>query len=192
MTDINLVKKLRDLSGAGYSDCILALKETNNDLNNSVIFLRKKGLADVREKTHKQTSEGAIGSYVHTGGRIGVLVEVQCQTDFSSKSPDFQRFVKDLAMHIAASNPLWINRSNVPPDIVEREREIASADIKGKPPQVVEKIIDGRIGKYFKAVCLLEQQFVKDPNITIEELLGELASKIKENIVIKKFVRFEI
>lgn len=192
MADIDLIKKLRNISGAGYSDCALALKEANNDLNNAIIILRKKGLADVRERAHKQTNEGAIGSYVHTGNRIGVLVQVQCQTDFSSKSPDFQQFVKDLSMHIAATNPLWISRLEVPEEVVAREKEIAAVGITGKPPQVVEKIVEGRLGKYFKVVCLLEQPFVKDQNITIEELLGELASKIKENIVIKRFVRFEI
>ena len=192
MADIDLIKKLRNTSGAGYSDCAFALKEANNDLNNAIIILRKKGLADVREKTHKQVNEGAIGSYIHAGSRIGVLVQVQCQTDFSSKSPDFQQFVKDLSMHVAAMNPLWISRSEVPQDIINREREIAAVGITGKPPQIVEKIVEGRLNKYFKIVCLLDQSFVKDQNITIEDLLGELAVKIKENIVIKKFVRFEI
>lgn len=186
------IQELRKKTSAGMMDCKRALEETNGDLEQAVIVLRKKGLADIKERDHKSASEGMVGHYIHAGGKIGVLIEVNCETDFVAKSDSFKQFAKDLAMHIAASNPKWITRNDVPEDIINREKEIILPTLQNKPPQIAEKMMAGKLNKVFKEVCLMEQPFVRDPNITISDLLGELAAKIGEKIVIKRFARFVV
>jgi elongation factor Ts len=189
-----MVKELRERTGAGMMDCKAALKETDGDLDASVDVLRTKGLADLAKKAKRATNEGTVSSYIHAGGRIGVLVEVNCETDFVSRNDDFQGFVRDIAMHIAASNPAYVSRDEVPAEVIEHETSIfmAQAAETGKPENIQAKIAEGRLDKYFKEVCLLEQEFVKNPDITVEQLLGEMVSKLGENMSIARFARFEI
>lgn len=184
------IQELRKKTGAGVMDCKEALTESNGNLEQAVVVLRKKGLADIGERDHKAASEGMVGHYIHAGGKIGVLVEVNCETDFVAKSDDFKQFAKDLAMHIAASNPKWITRNDVPQEVLDREKGIIEPTLLNKPPAIAEKMMTGKLNKVFKEVCLMEQAFVKNPDITISDLLGELAVKIGEKIVIKRFVRF--
>ena len=184
------IKRLRADTGAGMMDCRKALTDSNGDFDGAVVFLRKKGLADIKGRGHKATSEGVVGSYIHTGSKLGVLVSVDCETDFASKSDDFQMFVKDLAMHVAAANPQWVRREDVSQDIIDRETEIVSVGLDGKPDNIIEKIVSGRLNKFYKDTCLMEQAWIKDPNLTITDLLGNVASQIKENIVVKRFARF--
>jgi len=191
--DVATIVELRKKTGAGFADCKEALENTNSDLEEAVVFLRKKGLLDIKERSTKSVLEGTVGHYIHTGGKIGVLIEVLCETDFVSKSPDFQSFARDLAIHVAAIDPKWLQKEDVPEDVLAKEREIALAGVdKNKPPQILEKIANGRLLKFFKETCLLEQAFVKNPDITIQDLLGALASKVGERIVVKRFVRFAI
>jgi elongation factor Ts len=189
-----MVKELREQTGAGMMDCKAALKETDGDIGEAVDFLRTKGLADLAKKAERATNEGTVSSYIHAGGRIGVLVEASCETDFVAVNEDFQSFVKDVAMHIAASNPAYISRDDVPQDVIDHETSIymAQAAETGKPENIQAKIAEGRLDKYYKEVCLLEQPFVKNPDITVEELLGEMVSKLDENMSIARFARFEI
>jgi len=189
-----LVKELREKTGVGIMDCKNALQESNGDINKAVDILRKKGIAKAQKREGRITSEGQIQSYVHMGGKIGVLIEVNCETDFSAKTEDFTNFTKNLAMHIAASNPIAISPENLPPEIVEREKEIyrAQAVKLGKPEKVVEKIVEGKLRKFFSEACLLNQAYVKDPDMTIQDLLNELKAKTGENIAIKRFVRFQL
>lgn len=188
------VKELREKTGAGMMDCKNALKETSGDLQEAVKLLRTKGLADAAKRSGRVTTEGLIDSYIHPGGRIGVLLEVGCETDFVSRNADFQTFVHDLAMHLAASAPRYLSRDGVPPEVVESElaiyREQASAE--GKPENIHEKIAQGKLEKFFSQFCLAEQPFVKDDKMTVEELRGIVVGKIGENIEIKRFVRFEL
>lgn len=187
---INDIQELRKKTSAGMMDCKAALEETNGNMEQAVVVLRKKGLAGIVERENKAASEGTVGHYIHAGGKIGVLVEVNCETDFVAKGDAFKQFAKDLAMHIAASNPKWVTRNEVPEDVIKREKEIIEPTLVGKPPQIAEKMMAGKLSKVFKEVCLMEQPFVRDPNITISDLLGDLAAKIGEKIVIKRFVRF--
>ena len=189
-----MVKELRERTGAGMMDCKAALKETDGDLDASVDVLRTKGLADLAKKSERATNEGAVSSYIHAGGRIGVLVEVSCETDFVALNEDFQTFAKDVAMHIAASNPAYVSRDEVPAEVIEHETSIymAQAAETGKPENIQAKIAEGRLDKYYKEVCLLEQPYIKNPDITVEELLGEMVSRLDENMSIARFVRFEI
>ena len=189
-----MVKELRERTGAGMMDCKAALKETDGDLDQAVDVLRTKGLADLAKKAGRATNEGTVSSYIHAGGRIGVLVEVDCETDFVARNEDFQGFAKDVAMHIAASNPAYVSRDEVPEDVVEHETSIymAQAAETGKQENIQAKIADGRLEKYYKEICLLEQPFVKNPDITVEELRGEMVSKLGENMSIARFARFEI
>ncbi len=189
-----MVKELRERTGAGMMDCKAALKETDGDLDQAVDVLRTKGLADLAKKAGRATNEGTVSSYIHAGGRIGVLVEVDCETGFVARNEDFQGFAKDVAMHIAASNPACVSRDEVPEDVVEHETSIymAQAAETGKPENIQAKIAEGRLEKYYKEICLLEQPFVKNPDITVEELLGEMVSKLGENMSIARFARFEI
>ena len=190
------VQELRAKTGAGIMDCKKALAEEKGDLEKAIEYLRKKGLSAAAKKAGRIASEGTVGSYIHAGGKIGVLVEINCETDFVGRNEDFQRFVKDVAMHIAAASPRYVTREEVPPAVVEKEKEILTAQIaeegKGKPANVVEKIVEGRLGKFFKEVCLLEQPFVREPEKSVEQILNELVAKIGEKIVVRRFVRFQL
>jgi len=189
-----MVKQLREKTGAGMMDCKKALSECDGDMDNAVDFLRKKGLATAQKRAGRAMTEGTIQSYIHMGGKLGVLVEVNCETDFVARNEDFTAFTKNIAMHIAASNPLGIQAEDVSEDIIEKEKEIyrAQALEMGKPEKVVEKIVEGKIDKFFKDNCLLNQAYVRDPDMTISDLLNDLIAKIGENITIKRFVRYQI
>lgn len=189
-----LVKQLRDKTGAGFVDCKKALAENEGDFEKAAEFLRKKGLADASKKAARTATEGAVSSYIHAGGKIGVLVEVNCETDFVAMTEDFKNFVKDLGMHIAAANPMCIRRDELPSEAIEKEREILMAQAResGKPEAVLQRIVDGRIDKYYAENCLLEQKFVKEPEKTVQEILTALIAKIGENITIRRFVRFQL
>lgn len=188
------VKKLRELTGAGMMDCKKALAESQGDVEQAVDVLRTKGLAGLAKRADRATKEGLVDSYIHSTGKIGVLVEVDCETDFVARSEDFRTFVHDIAMQIAAAAPSCVARDGVSEDVLARERAILEAQAKesGKPDNVVAKIVDGRLEKYYERVCLLEQPFIKDGDVTVEQLLGELAAKVGENIEIRRFVRFEV
>ncbi|MEE9610794.1 MAG: translation elongation factor Ts [Desulfatiglandales bacterium] len=190
----SLVKELRDKTGVGVMDCKKALKECNGDINQAVDYLRKKGIATAKKRGGRVTTEGQVQSYVHAGGKIGVLVEVNCETDFTGKTEDFVEFVRNMAMQIAATNPISVDREGVPSEISNREREIFASQAKdsGKPEKIIEKIVEGKMKKFYTEVCLLEQPYVKDPDITVQDLLHEIMAKTGENIVIKRFVRFQL
>jgi len=187
-----MVKELRDKSGAGMMDCKKALTATGGDLEKAIDELRKKGLAAAQKKSSRTTREGSIDSYIHAGGKIGVLVEVGVETDFVARSEPFREFTHDLAMQVAASNPLWVRRDEVPDDVVEREKTIYREQAKGKPDNVVEKMLDGKLNKFFQEVCLMEQPFVKDPDRTIEQLRTDLVGVIGENVEVRRFVRYQL
>ena len=188
----SMVKGLRETTGAGIMDCKKALKETEGDLNNAVDFLRRKGLAAAAKKTGRVSTEGIIASYIHPGGKIGVIVEINCETDFVAKNDDFQEFAKNITMHVAAANPLYLTKEDVPKAVEEKEREIyrGQATDSGKPEKVIDRIVDGKIGKYYSEVCLLEQPYVKDTDLTIRELVDTIIAKIGENISIRRFTRY--
>lgn len=188
------VKELREKTGAGMMDCKKALTEANGDMEKAVEILREKGLAAAAKKSGRIAAEGIVESYIHMGGKIGVLVEVNCETDFVAKTDEFREFVKDVAMHIAAARPQYIRREEVPAEVVEKEKEILRAQTlnEGKPANIVDKIVEGRIDKFFKENCLLEQEFVKNPDVTIDQLLKEKIAKIGENMNIRRFARFEM
>jgi elongation factor Ts len=196
MADITaaLVKELREKTGAGMMDCKQALKECGGDIEKATDFLRKKGLATAAKRAGRALSEGVVQSYIHMGGKLGVMVEVNCETDFVAKNEDFQEFAKNLAMHIAAINPVGIREADVPEEVINREREIyrAQALELGKPEKMVEKIVEGKIQKYYKENCLMNQAYVRDNTLTIADLLNEMIAKIGENIVIKRFVRYQV
>ncbi len=186
------VSELRKVTGAGLMDCKKALAETGGDQEKAIDYLRKKGLAAASKKAGRVASEGVVGSYIHAGGKIGVLVEVNCETDFVAKNEAFQVFVKDVAMHIAAAAPQFVRREEVPGDLLEREKEIYRAKAKetGKPDNIIEKIVEGQVGKFYGDICLLEQAFVKDPDKTIQTYLNETIASIGENMSIRRFSRF--
>lgn len=188
-----MVKELRERTGAGLMDCKRALAETGGDMEKAIDTLRQKGLATAAKKSGRVASEGIIGSYIHMD-RLGVLVEVNCETDFVAKTDDFKGLVKDIAMHIAAANPSYVSREAVPQDVVEREKEIYRGQVANKPPQVVEKIIEGKLEKFFSDICLLEQIFIKDPDQKkkIKDLVTEKISKVGENIIVRRFARFQL
>lgn len=189
----DVVKKLRDQTGAGLMECKSALVEADGDLEKAVTILRKKGQAAAEKKAGRSTSEGLIGSYIHAGGKIGVLIEVSCETDFVAKTDDFQGLVKDLAMQVAAASPGFVKREDVPAEILDKEREIlkGQAEQSGKPAQVIEKIVEGRLNKYFSERVLLEQPFIKDPDITVQEFITSKIAVLKENIQVRRFMRYE-
>ena len=189
-----MVKELRDKTNAGMMDCKKALTETEGDMEKAVDLLRQKGLAVAQKRAERATSEGVVESYIHAGGKLGVMVEVGCETDFVAKTDDFKAFAKDIAMHVAASNPVAVSREEVPAEMVEREKEIYKAQAldSGKPENIVDKIVTGKIDKYIAEVCLLEQKFVKNPDLSVQDLLNELIAKMGENISIKRFARFQI
>lgn len=192
--DAKAVKELRERTGAGMLDCKKALEETNNDITKAIEFLREKGLGAAANKAGRIATEGVVQSYIHAGGRIGVLVEVNCETDFVALTDQFKDFARDIAMQIAASNPRYVSREEVPQEDIEKEKEILKAQAlnEGKPEKIVEKMVEGRIGKYYEEFCLMEQSFVKDPDKTISQLLNEKISTIGENISIRRFVRYEL
>jgi elongation factor Ts len=187
------VKELREKTGAGMMDCKKALMEANGDMEQAIVNLRKKGLASAQKKAGRVAAEGMIGHYIHMGGKIGVLVEVNCETDFAGRSDDFQAIVKDLAMHIAAANPRYVRREDVPAEELEKEKEIYKdqARASGKPENIIDKIAEGKLGAYYQIVCLYDQMFVKDPNLTVEQLINALIGKIGENIRVRRFVRYQ-
>jgi elongation factor Ts len=189
-----LIKDLRERTGAGMSDCKKALTEVSGDMDKAIDYLRAKGLAKAAKKAGREATEGAVVSYIHAGGRIGVLVEINCETDFVARNEDFQAFTRDVAMQIAAMNPQFVRKDEVSEDVVSREREVLLAKAKesGKPEPVIAKMVDGQISKWMKEICLLDQSFVKDPDKTIEQLQQELIAKIGENIKVRRFVRFEL
>ncbi|MFL6202693.1 MAG: translation elongation factor Ts [Thermoanaerobaculia bacterium] len=189
-----MVKQLRERTGAGMMDCKSALNETKGDMESAVDYLRKKGLAAAAKKAGRIAAEGAVGSYIHGGGKIGVLVEVNCETDFVARTEDFQELVRDIAMHIAAAEPRAVRREEVTPADLERERAIFrdQALASGKPANIVDRIVDGKIEKYFSEFVLLEQPFVKDPDKTVGQLVTEKIAKIGENIQVRRFVRFKL
>ena len=186
------VNELRKVTGAGLMDCKKALTETDGDHEKAIDYLRKKGLAAASKKAGRIASEGAVGSYIHAGGKIGVLVEVNCETDFVAKNEQFQTFVKDVAMHIAAASPSYVSRDEVPADVVEREKEIyrAKARETGKPENIIEKIIEGQVNKFYADICLLEQAYVKDPDKSVQTYLNETIATIGENMSIRRFAKF--
>ena len=188
------VKQLREKTGAGIMDCKEALSECNGDISNAVDFLRKKGLATAAKRAGRATTEGIIESYIHMDSKLGVLVEINCETDFVAKNDDFKEFAKNIAMHITATNPVSIRPEDVPKETIDKEKEIYRAQVldMGKPEQIADKIVDGKMKKYFKENCLMNQDYVRDSNITIEDLLNEMVAKIGENITIKRFARFKI
>ena len=189
-----LVKELRERTGAGMMDCKKALAATEGDMDKAIDFLREKGLAAAAKKAGRIAAEGLVESYIHGGGRIGVLVEVNCETDFVAKTDAFKSLVKDIAMHIAAANPSYLRREEVPAAELEHEKMVLSEQARneGKPEKIIEKMVTGRIEKYYKEVCLLEQQFVKDPDKTISDLITESIAKIGENIAIRRFTRYQL
>ncbi|MGE0615010.1 MAG: translation elongation factor Ts [Bacteriovoracia bacterium] len=188
------VRELRERTGAGMMDCKKALAETSGDFDKAVEYLRKKGIANADKKSGRATKEGAVLSYIHGGGKVGVLVEVNCETDFVARTQQFQDFVKDICMHVAAANPRWVLSTEVPADVVGKEKEIAVAQMKdsGKPAAVLEKIAEGKIKKFYEENCLMNQSFIKDPDKTIEGLLKETIATLGENITIRRFCRFAL
>jgi len=188
------VKELRERTGVGMMECKSALEQAGGSLVEAEKILRKKGLAAAQRKASRATTEGSVGAYIHAGGKIGVLVEMNCETDFVARTPQFQQLLKDISMHIAAANPRFVSREEVTSDLIEAEREIyrEQAAASGKPPQVVEKIVDGKLAKFYEEFCLLEQPFIKDPEITIGELVSQHIARIGENIRIRRFVRFRL
>jgi elongation factor Ts len=192
-----MVRKLREETGAGMMDCKGALVEAKGELETAREVLRKKGLASAAKKAGRAANDGMVGTYIHPGAKVGVLVEVNCETDFVAKTPDFQNLVKDVAMHIAAASPaaaLYVSKDEVPAEVVEKEKDIyrAQAVAQGKPPAVVDKIADGKVKEYYSTFCLLEQPFVKDPKLTVGQLIQEKIALIKENIVVRRFARFRV
>lgn len=188
------VKGLRDKTGAGMMDCKEALKQANGDMNDAIDYLRKKGAATAQKRGGRATSEGQIQSYIHAGNKIGVLVEVNCETDFTGKTEDFTKFVRNLAMQIAATSPIAVDREGVPAENLDKEKEIYAAQAResGKPEKIIDKIVEGKIKKYYSEVCLIEQTYVKNPDITIQDLLHEMTAKTGENITVNRFVRFQL
>jgi elongation factor Ts len=187
-----LVKTLREKTNVGMMECKNALNEADGDLEKAETILRKKGIAKADKKADRQTKEGIVASYIHLAGRVGVLIEVNCETDFVAKNENFRELVKDITLHIAASNPRFLQREDVSADFIAKEREIAAEQVKGKPANIVEKIVDGKIEKVYSENCLLEQAFIKNPDLTIRELLKSKISELGENLVIRRFVRYAV
>jgi elongation factor Ts len=193
MATANEVKDLREKTGAGMMDCKKALEEAKGDMEQAIVILRKKGLASAQKKSARTAAEGMIGHYIHAGGKLGVLVEVNCETDFAARNVEFQTLVKDVSMHIAAQSPLYVRREDVPAEELQREKDIyrEQARASGKPEQIIDKIAEGKLESYYQMVCLYDQPFVKDPGQTVEQLINGLIGKIGENIRVRRFVRFK-
>jgi elongation factor Ts len=192
--DSKLVKELREKSGAPMGDCLKALQETKGHIDDAFVVLRKRGMASAQKKAARTTNEGAIGSYIHAGGKIGVIVELNCESDFVARTDDFQDLLKDIAMHVVATDPRYIKPEDVTLDDLEREKEIyrAQAAATGKPAHIVEKMLDGKMAKFYEEVCLLEQPFIKDQAISIKELIAQRVGKLGENITVRRFARFKV
>jgi elongation factor Ts len=188
------VKELREKTGAGMMDCKGALDESGGDIDKAVEILRKKGLSSAAKRAGRVAKDGMIGHYIHMGGKVGVLVEVNCETDFVARTPDFQTLAKEIAMHIAAASPLVVRREDVPADLVEKEREIYRAQFAGagKPAHVIDKIVEGKLDSYYAQICLMEQPSVRDPNVTIKQMVAAATAKTGENVTITRFVRFKL
>lgn len=194
MVTAAMVKELRERTGAGMLDCKKALVECEGDMEKAIDFLREKGLAAAAKKAGRITAEGVVDSYIHLGGRIGVLIEVNCETDFVAKTDDFKEFVKNMAMQVAASSPLYVRREDVPKDVIDHEKDILKQQAlnEGKPEKIVEKMVEGRIEKYFKEVCMLEQPYIRDPDKSVQDILKETIAKLGENISIRRFTRYQM
>ena len=188
----NLVRELRDKTGAGVMDCKKALAESKGDLEKAAVWLREKGIAQAAKRAGRVASEGSIGSYIHAGGKLGVLVEVNCESDFVAKTPEFQTLVKEIAMQIAAANPRCVRREELPTEVIDQERQIYASQSAGKPEPVVKKIVEGKLDKFYHDVVLNEQAWVRDPNRTISDLVGEYVGKLGEKIEIRRFVRYQL
>jgi elongation factor Ts len=192
--DAKLVKELREKSGAPMGDCLKALQESNGDIEAGFVVLRKRGMASAQKKASRSTNEGAVGTYIHAGGKIGVMVEVNCESDFVARTDDFQNLLKDIAMHIAATDPRYVRVEDVTPEDLEREKEVfrAQAAATGKPAPVIEKIVEGKMAKFYEEVCLIEQPFIKEQTVTIKELIAQKVAKMGENITVRRFARFKV
>jgi elongation factor Ts len=190
----DMVKQLRDKTGAGMMECKAALAEANGDMEEAITLLRKRGLAQAAKRSGRATGQGVIGSYIHLGGKIGVLVEVNCETDFVAKTEDFQNLVKEIAMHIAAADPKWVRREEVPGEAIEKEKSIYRAQMEssGKPANVLDKIVEGKLGSFYSQFVLLEQASVRDPNVSVSQLVAQASAKTGENITVRRFVRFRV
>jgi elongation factor Ts len=191
---VELVKDLRQRTGAGVIDCKTALQEADGNIEGAIDYLRRKGLATAAMKAGRIATDGLVSSYIHAGGKMGVLVEINCETDFVAKTEDFQTFVKNIAMHIAAANPQYIRREEIPEEVLEREQAIyrTQAQEAGKPQKVIDKIVDGKMERFYSEICLLEQTYVRDTDLTIKELLDAMIAKVGENITIRRFARFQL
>ncbi len=187
-----IVKTLRDRTNAGMMDCKKALAEAGGDLEKAETILRKKGITSAAKKADRAVNEGVIASYIHMAGRVGVLIEVNCETDFVAKNENFKSFVKDLTLHIAAASPTCVSREQIPTVLLEKERDIARGQVQGKPANIVEKIVEGKIEKYYSTACLLEQPFIKNPDQTIKDLLASKITELGENMIIRRFVRYQV
>lgn len=189
-----MVRELREKTGAGVMDCKKALAESEGDFEQAIDYLRRKGLSDAAKRTGRTTSEGIIGSYIHTGGKLGVLVEVNCESDFVARTEEFQALIKDLAMHVAAASPLYLRREDVPEEMITREKNIYADQAKegGKPEKIIERIVHGKLEKFFQDMCLMEQSFVKDPDLTVDQLVSSKIATLGENIVVRRFQRYQL
>ena len=192
--DAKLVKELREKSGAPMGDCLKALQEANGDMENAFVVLRKRGMASAAKKASRTTNEGAVGTYIHAGGKIGVLLELNCESDFVARTEDFQELLRDVAMHIAAVDPRYVSKDEVTPQDIEREKDIyrAQAAASGKPPNIVEKMLEGKMSKFYEEVCLLEQPFIKEQTLSIGQLIAQKVAKLGENISVRRFARFKV
>ncbi len=192
--DAKLVKELREKSGAPMGDCLKALQEANGDMENAFVVLRKRGMASAAKKASRTTNEGAVGTYIHAGGKIGVLLELNCESDFVARTEDFQELLRDIAMHIAAVDPRYVGKDEVTSTDMDREKEIyrSQAAATGKPAPVVEKIVEGKMSKFYEEVCLLEQPFIKEQSLTIAQLIAQKVAKMGENISVRRFARFKV
>ncbi len=188
------VRDLRERTGAGMMDCKKALAEVQGDVEKAIVYLREKGLAAAAKRAGRTAADGLVEAYIHAGGKIGVLIEVNCETDFVARTDDFRNLVRDLAMQVAAANPRYVRREDVPADVVEQERTIyaAQAASSGKPPQVIEKMVGGKVEKFFAEICLLEQSFIKDPDKLVSQLVSDAVARMGENIVVRRFARFQL
>ena len=192
--DAKQVKELREKSGAPMGDCLKALQEASGDMENAFVVLRKRGMASAAKKASRSTNEGAVGTYIHAGGKVGVLVELNCESDFVARTEDFQELLRDVAMHIAATDPRFVSRNEVTEADLEREKEIyrAQAAASGKPANIIEKMLEGKMSKFYEEVCLLEQPFIKEQSLTIQQLISQKIAKLGENISVRRFARFKI
>ncbi|TSA37592.1 MAG: translation elongation factor Ts [Verrucomicrobiaceae bacterium] len=188
----SLVKELREKTNAGMMDCKKALSEANGDLAAAEEILRKKGIASAGKRSSREAKEGTVASYIHLQGKVGVLVEINCETDFVAKNDTFREFVKDVTLHIAAAHPLYVSREQVPDKLIQAEREIYAAQVVGKPANIVDKIVDGKVDKFYSTVCLLEQAFIKNPDITVKDLLTSKIAELGENMIIRRFTRYMV